>query len=289
MSLYRTIYNNIVLFILSIVVICILLSIIPDRTLYEYSFIDRFWNVISIIIFFEYGDSLVTSYSVWETAISGAIKSLSLLFGSLFLIISISVVIAYLIAFHSYNKTVKVVTNLLERISSIPILIWATILLFISYVTLSIVPIYNDITGFNKTTYLAIGLPILAITIGDNVLGDAINRLYYTISQFNNNAYVTALRSRGIKIRFHLIRNIIPEIMNVLSTRISYLIGGMIVIEFVFNWQGLGWLTWQSIIRDGEKDYGLIILCSIMILLLIVIINIVKDITYRICHPNLFD
>lgn len=187
------------------------------------------------------------------------------------------------------SRTVKSWGFLIRKISAVPILIWATILLFFSFTFFSAVPVYQDISGFNLTSILAVGLPLLALSCGDNILGDTCNRMLIRIKELNDSLFVRALEARGFQTRFHILRNMIPEVLSILSARISYFITGMIVVEFIFNWQGLGWMIWRAIILEGEKDYALVLACSACIVLLVIVLNITRDISLKLSNPHLYE
>ena len=51
---------------------------------------------------------------------------------------------------------------------------------------------------------------------------------------------------RGVMIRRHVLRNSLLPTITVVATQTGYLIGGLVVVEFLFRYQGIGLLTYNA-------------------------------------------
>lgn len=281
-------FYNILLFVAVLVTICFVMVFIPDSSKHGVSLASRFLDYVMILVLFDFGYSLVTGFPIWDTILSAGLKSLLLVSGGLLLVVLVASVTVIAQINWPENKFVILWAFLVRKVSAVPILIWATVLIFLSFTFLSVVPVYQDISGFNLTSMLAVALPLLALASGDNILGDTCNRMLNRMQELNNSLFIRALEARGFQTRFHILRNMVPEVLSILSSRISYLITGMIVVEFIFNWQGLGWMIWRAIIAEGEKDYALVLACSACIVLFVIVLNITRDISLKLSNPHLY-
>src|SRR5438132_11954324 len=61
--------------------------------------------------------------------------------------------------------------------------------------------------------------------------------------------------TRGTVIRRHVLRNALLPTIAVVATQTGYLIGGLVVIEFIFNYNGIGQLLYTAV---SQKDFPLI-------------------------------
>jgi len=100
--------------------------------------------------------------------------------------------------------------------------------------------------------------------------------------------FVKVARARGLSratILFkHCIRNSLVPVLNVLGVQIGILLGGVIVVEFVFDYPGLGLLTIFAVLqRDFPLIQGIVILFSSVF----VFINIVVDLLCSYVDPRL--
>lgn len=82
----------------------------------------------------------------------------------------------------------------------------------------------------------------------------------------------------------HALRSGLVPIVSVLGMQFAYMMGGAIVIEFVFSWNGVGRLAVQAIF---QRDYPLIqgfVLCFSMI---VVFVSMAMDVLYVFLDPRI--
>ena len=59
---------------------------------------------------------------------------------------------------------------------------------------------------------------------------------------------------RSVVIRRHVLRNSLLPTITVIATQTGYLIGGLVVVETLFNYQGIGKLIFTAATRQGLPD-----------------------------------
>ena len=59
---------------------------------------------------------------------------------------------------------------------------------------------------------------------------------------------------RGVMIRRHVLRNSLLPTITVIATQTGYLIGGLVVVEVLFNWHGIGQLLYNAATAQGLPD-----------------------------------
>ena len=67
---------------------------------------------------------------------------------------------------------------------------------------------------------------------------------------------------RGVMIRRHVLRNSLLPTITVVATQTGYLIGGLVVVETLFRYQGIGQLTYQA---AQQKDFPMLEACVLTI------------------------
>jgi peptide/nickel transport system permease protein len=99
--------------------------------------------------------------------------------------------------------------------------------------------------------------------------------------------HVRMLRASGVPERLviwkHTLRNILPPVANILGLQIGYLLGGVIFVEVVFNWPGLGGQLYTSITAG---DMPMIQAGVLFIALVFVVVNLVTDIGVALLDPR---
>lgn len=82
----------------------------------------------------------------------------------------------------------------------------------------------------------------------------------------------------------NVLRNALITPITVLGLRIGYAMGGAVVIEMIFNIQGMGQLIFQGITRN---DVNIVQGVSITIALAFIVINILVDLLYVLVNPRI--
>jgi peptide/nickel transport system permease protein len=100
--------------------------------------------------------------------------------------------------------------------------------------------------------------------------------------------YMLAARAKGLKERTilygHAMRNAMLPMVSVIAVNIPYLISGAIMTEFVFSWEGLGLLTYDSVL---SKDYPVLQGIFLFLAAITVIANFVADLLYLYLDPRI--
>lgn len=187
---------------------------------------------------------------------------------------------------------------------------WAAlILVYIGYVTLGIFPIgrvdtqiWNSIahpTGFYTVdAMLALNVTALfdaikhlilpALTIGYAESAVITRHLRSEIIEKSREEYVDAARARGVSERTvfskHVRRNALIPVVTVAGLSFAFLLRGIVVVEIVFGWPGLGrWVANSAVAGDYAAVMGFILVVAVVVLLL----NLLVDVVYAYLDPRI--
>ena len=100
--------------------------------------------------------------------------------------------------------------------------------------------------------------------------------------------YVRTARSKGLPASVvtgrHIVRNALIPILTITGIQLASILGGVIVVEVVFAWPGLGRLTYDAVAaRDYPLIQGAVLLMAVMFLL----INLLVDALYSVVDPRI--
>ncbi len=100
--------------------------------------------------------------------------------------------------------------------------------------------------------------------------------------------YMLTARAKGLQayvvVVHHGLRNALLPVLTILGLRLPDLFGGAIIIETIFNWPGMGLLYMDGV---TTRDYPLIMGLVLISAFLIVVSNLVTDITYAVADPRI--
>jgi peptide/nickel transport system permease protein len=89
---------------------------------------------------------------------------------------------------------------------------------------------------------------------------------------------------RGVMVRRHVLRNSLLPTITVIATQTGYLIGGLVVVEVLFRYQGIGELTYNASI---QHDIPMLEACVLTIGVVYMVVTLVADITYSLLNPRI--
>lgn len=100
--------------------------------------------------------------------------------------------------------------------------------------------------------------------------------------------YVTAARGRGIPIRriagIHALKNAAIPIITTIGDETINVVTGVIIIETVFGWPGIGALTVDAL---SIRDVPLVEATVFLLVLMVLAINLAVDLSYAFLNPRL--
>jgi len=103
-----------------------------------------------------------------------------------------------------------------------------------------------------------------------------------------NEDYVRTALAKGLnktRIVFsHALRNALIPLLTIMGVEVGGLLGGVVIVEHVFGWSGLGWLTLQAVYN---RDYPLVQGAVMLIAVFYALVNYVVDISYAFLNPRI--
>jgi ABC-type dipeptide/oligopeptide/nickel transport system permease component len=100
--------------------------------------------------------------------------------------------------------------------------------------------------------------------------------------------YIRTARAKGLEegrvVWRHAFRNALISATTVLALSVSALLGGTVVVEYIFSWPGIGFFAVNSILG---YDFPSVIGTTLVYAVCVVIANLVADITYALLDPRI--
>lgn len=127
-----------------------------------------------------------------------------------------------------------------------------------------------------------------AVTVGV-VTGSILTRFVRSstleaLSQdFTTTARAKGLRERTVVNR-HVLKNALIPVVTVTGLQLGFLLGGVVIVEVVFSWPGLGQL---ALIAVERRDYPILQGVVLVIAVLFLIINLTVDLLYAYLDPRI--
>jgi ABC-type dipeptide/oligopeptide/nickel transport system permease component len=158
------------------------------------------------------------------------------------------------------------------------------ILLLVFSVHLNLFPISGFGRGFIGHLYYLF-LPALTIAVGFSTV--LIRSLRAATIATLQAEFVDTAKMKGISyarvLRRHVFRNAVLAVVAVYGVNLAYLISGTVLVENVFSLPGLGSLLVNSV---SNRDYPVVQGVTLLFAVLIVLINLLTDVTQAALDPR---
>jgi peptide/nickel transport system permease protein len=171
--------------------------------------------------------------------------------------------------------------------TAIPEFVWAVVLIMLFALTIDILPATAtpppESGFFTQVEYLI--LPALCLVF---VLFGYIARMARagTIesldADYTRTAIIKGLPRRTV-VRRHVLRNSLLPTIAVVATQVGYLIGGLVIIETIFNYNGIGQALFDA---AREKDYPVLQASVLLVGVVYLVATLLADIAYSVLNPR---
>lgn len=248
----------------------------------------RYGNWIKDILKLDMGTSLKYQVPVKDLFLRKLPVTLYLTFFSLFLSLIIAIPLSIQITSKSDKWYSSIITAITQLGISIPSFWLAFLLIYVFAVklgwfnTLS----YNAMSGNFLQKLSKFFLPSLAIAIPN--IATIIRYMQSAILDEINKDYVRTARMKGLLLKDilykHVLRNALIPVITIIGISITSSVGGSLIVENVFSLPGIGSLIVQSI---SSRDFPLIQSVVLAVAFMVIFINLIVDILYRIVDPRI--
>ena len=127
-------------------------------------------------------------------------------------------------------------------------------------------------------------LALLTLGFGDGTISEMAKYLSDSARKVLSEDFMTAIRARNVSIARHFWKNMLIPILDIASSRFALFISATIVVEYVFNYKGIGWLTLNSVQTEhGLRDYPVIMATTLVMATLVALMRV----ACRLAHPRI--
>jgi ABC-type dipeptide/oligopeptide/nickel transport system permease component len=144
----------------------------------------------------------------------------------------------------------------------------------------------NGSWGFFWDALQHIVLP--SLTLGFGIFGVILRMVRSGMVDAMGQEYVKTAWAKGVPesviIRKHIRRNALLPATTVIGLIFAGLLGGVVLVEYIFQWPGIGNWAAQSVL---EYDYGGVLGTTLLFALFLTLTNLVVDIIYAYLDPRI--
>lgn len=228
----------------------------------------------------DFGSSYITGQPVMDVILTGLPATLELAVGALIVMLVVSIPLGSLSALYR-NSWIDQLSRILSILGAAVPSFWLG-LIFIDLfgVRLNWLPIMG------RDGWITLVLP--SLTLGLAISSVYVRLLRSSLLDSLSQEFIRAARARGLSERriffVHAFRHSLPPVITFFGVSLGSLIGGVLVIEVLFAYPGVGKLVVDAI---RQRDYPLIQGYILMMAVIVFMVNTGVDLSYRYLNPEM--
>jgi peptide/nickel transport system permease protein len=247
----------------------------------------QYLSYLDDLVHGDFGTSLQDDHPVAEDIALRLPRTLELVGMAGFLAVVVGLPLGVLAALRSGEAIDRILSELAGLAMSVPVFVIGTLLVLVlaqklhwvpagGYVALAVDPLRHIGLLLMPAGTIALGLAAVVFRVTRAAVLEVLER-----------DHVRAAQARGaspaVIIRRHVVRNAATSVIAVVGLHLGALLGGTVLVEFVFNWPGLsGYL----VLAVEARDYPAVLAIVLVISVLLVALNLIVDLLYGVIDPR---
>ena len=236
----------------------------------------------------DWGNSLIFKKPIAELLAQKAVASSIIVMMSMTIALALAVPLGVWAAVHrdQWQDTVSSSASLLGV--SLPDFFWGIVMILVFARWLGWFPS----SGFVEPSEDPLGtlqrafLPSLALGLG--LMAHLTRMTRSTMTGILSQEFIRVARAKGLSERTviwrYALANAIGPVITIAGLQVGYLFGSIIVMESLFGYTGMGWLTYQALLN---RDLPLIQCTVFVIAAVVMLTNLLVDLLYVVIDPRI--
>jgi peptide/nickel transport system permease protein len=234
------------------------------------------------------GESLAQERPVWDVLGPALVNSMKLAAFAFLLVVPLGILGGVVAGLRAGRPTDRTITVVGLSLAVVPEFVTGLVLILVFAIWLGWLPVtaqWDEGAGaLTQVRYLT--LPAIALAI---VLFGYIARITRAgvveslEADYTRTAYLKGL-SHATVIRRHVLRNALMPTIAVVATQVGYLVGGLVAIEYLFNYQGLGLMLLHA---AQLKDFTVLTAGVLVMGVVYLLATLVADVLFALLNPRI--
>jgi peptide/nickel transport system permease protein len=248
----------------------------------------RYGDWVAGVVQGDLGESYAFRRPVDEIIGPALWNSAKLAFLAFLLVVPLGIVGGVTAALHEGRAVDRAISVGGLSVSAIPDFVWAVTLILVFGIWLDLLPVTAQAppgsSVLTRLEYLILpALCLLLVLFGYLARMARAGTVEALEADYTRTAFLKGLPRRTV-IRRHVLRNALLPTIAVVATQTGYLIGGLVAVEFIFNYPGIGALLVRAAQR---KDFPLLECAVLVIGVVYLLATLVADLAYAYLNPRI--
>jgi peptide/nickel transport system permease protein len=248
----------------------------------------QYWSWITGILHGNLGKSYQFQSPVWPFVKAALINSIKLAALAFVIVVPLGILGGVIAALNVGRGTDRAISLTGGSATTVPEFVSGIVLIVIFGVWLKVLPVTaaagaGASVGSQFKHLILPAIPLVLVLFGYIARMARAGTIEALDSDYARTAILKGL-PRSVVIRRHILRNSLLPTITVIATQTGYLIGGLVIVETLFNYQGIGNLIYSA---AKSKDFPMLEAGVLIIGLVYMVATLIADILYTLLNPRL--
>ncbi len=237
---------------------------------------------------FDLGTSLVDDYPVAEEILLRLPRTLELIAAGTLIAVAIGLPAGTFAAVRAGGAFDRAASAAAAILQALPVFVLGTLLILVLAQWLRWMPAGGYVPFAQDPARHLLLLTLPAVAVAKGLAATVFRMTRGAVLDVLSRDHVRTARAKGLTpgrvVRRHVLRNAMIPVTTVLGLQMGALLGGTVLVEFVFNWPGLS----TPLLRAVEgRDYPMVVGIVLTVSGIFLLINLVMDLLYAVLDPRI--
>jgi peptide/nickel transport system permease protein len=258
-----------------------------ERLGLEAPLLQQYASFIGQLLRLDLGTSLTDDYPVMDEIAKRLPRTIELILAATILAVAIGMPLGVVAALRRGSGMDRTLSAVASFNQSLPVFVTGTLLILVFAQQLRWVPAGGYVAFAQDPARHLTNLLMPAVTIAIGLSTVVFRMTRASVLETLDRDWVRTARAKGLAprhvVRRHVLRNSLGPVVTVIGLQMGTLLGGTVLVEYVFNWPGLsGYLVRAVEQRNYPEVQGIVlVICALFVFL-----NLVVDLLYAVLDPR---
>jgi len=248
----------------------------------------QYWTWVTGILHGDLGTSYQYRAPVSSFLFPALGRSLKLAAVAFVIVVPLSIVAGVVAALNRGRPTDRIISVTGLSLSTVPEFVSGVVLIVVLGIGLKVLPVTASAPAGSsipiQIKYLILpAIPLVLILFGYIMRMARAGTIESLDSDYVRTATLKGL-PRQVVIRRHVLRNSLLPTITVIATQTGYLIGGLVIVETLFNYPGIGRLI---VTAAADKDFPMLEAGVLAIGIVYLVATFIADLLYTVLNPRI--
>jgi peptide/nickel transport system permease protein len=261
-----------------------------ERLGLEAPLLQQYASFIGQLLRLDLGTSLTDDYPVMDEIAKRLPRTIELILAATILAVAIGMPLGVVAALRRGSGMDRTLSAVASFNQSLPVFVTGTLLILVFAQQLRWVPAGGYVAFAQDPARHMTNLLMPAVTIAIGLSTVVFRMTRASVLETLDRDWVRTARAKGLAprhvVRRHVLRNSLGPVVTVIGLQMGTLLGGTVLVEYVFNWPGLsGYLVRAVEQRNYPEVQGIVlVICALFVFLTLVVDRLYAVLDPRVRH-----